>query len=74
MNLFNEINRVTNDIYGGFNMKESWYMALDKKGRRLGLIHARNEEHAMEKARHEYGLAVIEVEYVKDEELGRALA
>lgn len=69
MNLFNEIDRVTTQLYGGFNMKEFWYEALDKKGRRLGLIHARNEEHAMEKARHEYGLAVIEVEYIKDEEV-----
>jgi len=69
MNLFNEINRVTNDIYGGFNMKESWYIALDKKGRALGLIHAKSEEHAMEKARHEFGLAVIEVEYTPDKEV-----
>ena len=48
-------------------MAELWYEALDKKGRRLGLIHARNEEHAMEKARHEFGLAVIEVEYIEEE-------
>jgi len=48
MNLFNEINRVNNEIYGGLSMSmnEVWYYALDKKGRRLGLIHARNEEHA----------------------------
>ena len=68
MNLFNEINRVTNQLYGG-HMREFWYEALDKKGRRLGLIHAKSEEHAMEKARHEFGLAVIEVEYLPDEEV-----
>jgi hypothetical protein len=66
MNLFNEINRVTTQLYGG-HMTEFWYEALDKKGRILGLIHARSEEHAMEKARHEFGLAVIEVEYVEEE-------
>jgi hypothetical protein len=66
MNLFNEINRVTTQLYGG-HMTELWYEALDKKGRRLGLIHARNEEHAMEKARREFGLAVIEVEYIEEE-------
>jgi hypothetical protein len=71
MNLFNEINRVTNQLYGGNIMREFWYKALDKKGRALGLIHARNEEHAMEKARHEFGLAVIEVEYVEEEVNGR---
>ena len=51
--------------------KHKWYYALDKKGRRLGLIHANSEEHAMEKARHEFGLAVIEVEYVEEEVNGR---
>ncbi len=66
MNLFNEINRVNNEIYGGY-MTEFWYEALDKKGRRLGLIHAKSEEHAMEKARREFGLAVIEVEYIEEE-------
>jgi hypothetical protein len=69
MNLFNEINRVTTQLYGGHNMREFWYEALDKKGRILGLIHARSEEHAMEKARREFGLAVIEVEYLPDEEV-----
>jgi hypothetical protein len=48
-------------------MTELWYEALDKKGRILGLIHARSEEHAMEKARREFGLAVIEVEYIEEE-------
>ena len=69
MNLFNEINIVTKQFYGGINMREFWYKALDKKGRALGLIHAKSEEHAMEKARHEFGLAVIEVEYTPDEEV-----
>ena len=70
MNLFNEINRVNNEIYGG-HMTEFWYKALDKKGRALGLIHARNEEHAMEKARHEFGLAVVEIEDAEEEVNGR---
>jgi hypothetical protein len=69
MNLFNEINRVNNEIYGGLSMSmnEVWYYALDKKGRRLGLIHAKNEEHAMQKARQEFGLAVIEIENAEEE-------
>jgi hypothetical protein len=67
LNFFNEIERINNEIYGGFGMREFWYEAIDKKGRILGLIHARSEEHAMEKARHEFGLAVIEVEYVEEE-------
>jgi hypothetical protein len=66
MNLFNEINRVNNEIYGG-HMTELWYYALDKKGRRLGLIHANSEEHAMQKARQEFGLAVVELENAEDE-------
>jgi len=69
LNFFSEIERINNEIYGGHNMREFWYEALDKKGRILGLIHARSEEHAMEKARHEFGLAVIEVEYVEEEVL-----
>ena len=69
MNLFNEINRVTEEIYGGLgmSMNEVWYYALDKKGRRLGLIHANSDEHAMEKARQEFGLAVIEIENAEEE-------
>jgi hypothetical protein len=69
MNLFNEINRVNNEIYGGLGMSmtEVWYYALDKKGRRLGLIHANSDEHAMQKARKEFGLAVIEVENAEEE-------
>lgn len=69
MNLFNEINRVTEEIYGGLGMtmNEVWYYALDKKGRRLGLIHANSDEHAMEKARQEFGLAVIEIEDAEEE-------
>jgi len=70
MNLFNEINRVTEEIYGGLGMKmnEVWYYALDKKGRRLGLIHANSDEHAMEKARQEFGLAVVEIENAEEGE------
>ena len=70
MNLFNEINRVTEEIYGGLgmSMNEVWYYALDKKGRRLGLIHANSDEHAMEKARQEFGLAVIEIENAEEGE------
>ena len=68
MNLFNEINRVTTQLYGG-HMTELWYYALDKKGRRLGLIHDRNEEHAMQKARQEFGLAVVELENAEEEVL-----
>lgn len=69
MNLFNEINRVTEEIYGGLgmSMNEVWYYALDKKGRRLGLIHANSDEHAMQKARQEFGLAVVEIEDAEDE-------
>ena len=46
MNFYNEIERVTNEIYGGLgmSMNEVWYYALDKKGRRLGLIHANSDE------------------------------
>ena len=71
LNFFSEIERINNEIYGGLGMSmtEVWYYALDKKGRRLGLIHANSEEHAMEKARREFGLAVIEVEYVEEEVL-----
>ena len=69
MNLFNEIDTVTKQLYGGFNMKEFWYEAIDKRGHILGLVHAKSEEHAMEKARHEYGLAVIEINYLPDEEV-----
>ena len=71
MNLFNEINRVNNEIYGGLrmSMNEIWYYALDKKGRRLGLIHANSEEHAMQKARQEFGLAVVELENAEEEVL-----
>ena len=69
LNFFSEIERINNEIYGGLGMREFWYKALDKKGRTLGLIHAKSEEHAMEKARHEFGLAVIEVEYTPDEEV-----
>ena len=46
--------------------KELWYEARDKKGRLLGIIHAKNAEDAMGKARHIYGLAVIEVERVEE--------
>ena len=69
MNLFNEINRVTSEIYGGLgmSMNEVWYYALDKKGRRLGLIHANSDEHAMQKARQEFGLAVVELENAEEE-------
>ena len=69
MNLFNEINKVTEEIYGGLgmSMNEVWYYALDKKGRRLGLIHANSDEHAMQKARQEFGLAVVELENAEDE-------
>lgn len=69
MNFYNEIERVTNEIYGGLgmSMNEVWYYALDKKGRRLGLIHANSDEHAMEKARQEFGLAVVELEDAEDE-------
>lgn len=69
MNLFNEIERINNEIYGGLgmSMNEVWYYALDKKGRRLGLIHANSEEHAMQKARQEFGLAVVEIEDAEDE-------
>ena len=69
MNLFNEINRVTSEIYGGLgmSMNEVWYYALDKKGRRLGLIHANSDEHAMQKARQEFGLAVVELEDAEEE-------
>lgn len=69
MNLFNEIDRVTSEIYGGLgmSMNEVWYYALDKKGRRLGLIHANSDEHAMQKARQEFGLAVVELEDAEDE-------
>ena len=49
-------------------MNEVWYYALDKKGRRLGLIHANSDEHAMEKARQEFGLAVIEIENAEEGE------
>lgn len=68
MNLFREIEKATEDIYGGLgmSMNEVWYYALDKKGRRLGLIHANSDEHAMQKARHEFGLAVIEVENAEE--------
>lgn len=73
MNLFSEINRVTDEIYGGLgmSMNEVWYYALDKKGRRLGLIHANSDEHAMQKARQEFGLAVIEIENAEEEVNGR---
>lgn len=69
MNLFNEINKVTEEIYGGLgmSMNEVWYYALDKKGRRLGLIHANSDEHAMQKARQEFGLAVVEIEDAESE-------
>jgi hypothetical protein len=69
LNLFNEINRVTSEIYGGLgmSMNEVWYYALDKKGRRLGLIHANSDEHAMQKARQEFGLAVVELEDAEEE-------
>lgn len=68
MNLFREIEKATEDIYGGLgmSMNEVWYYALDKKGRRLGLIHANSDEHAMQKARHEFGLAVIEIENAEE--------
>lgn len=68
MNLFREIEKATEDIYGGLGMRmnEVWYYALDKKGRRLGLIHANSDEHAMEKARQEFGLAVIEIENAEE--------
>lgn len=70
MNLFREIEKATEDIYGGLGMamNEVWYYALDKKGRRLGLIHANSDEHAMEKARQEFGLAVIEIENAEEGE------
>lgn len=69
LNLFNEIDRVTSEIYGGLgmSMNEVWYYALDKKGRRLGLIHANSDEHAMQKARQEFGLAVVELEDAEEE-------
>ena len=69
MNLFNEINKVTEEIYGGLgmSMNEVWFYALDKKGRRLGLIHANSDEHAMQKARQEFGLAVVEIEDAESE-------
>ena len=69
MNLFNEIDKVTEQIYGGLgmSMNEVWYYALDKKGRRLGLIHANSDEHAMQKARQEFGLAVVELENAEEE-------
>lgn len=68
MNLFREIELATEQIYGGPGMKmnEVWYYALDKKGRRLGLIHANSDEHAMEKARQEFGLAVVELENAEE--------
>jgi hypothetical protein len=71
LNFFSEIERINNEIYGGLGMSmtELWYYALDKKGRRLGLIHARNEEHAMQKARQEFGLAVVELENAEEEVL-----
>lgn len=70
MNLFREIELATENIYGGLGMKmnEVWYYALDKKGRRLGLIHANSDEHAMEKAKHEFGLAVVELENAEEGE------
>jgi len=69
LNFFSEIERINNEIYGGLRMSmtEVWYYALDKKGRRLGLIHANSDEHAMQKARKEFGLAVIEVENAEEE-------
>ena len=48
-------------------MCDAWYEALDKKGRRLGVLLAKNEEDAMSKARNIYGLAVIEVNWVDKE-------
>jgi hypothetical protein len=71
LNFFSEIERINNEIYGGLGMSmtEVWYYALDKKGRRLGLIHANSEEHAMEKARREFGLAVVELENAEEEVL-----
>lgn len=69
LNFFNEIERINNEIYGGLgmSMNEVWYYALDKKGRRLGLIHANSDEHAMQKARQEFGLAVVELEDAEEE-------
>ena len=48
------------------SIQELWYEAIDKKGRLLGVVHAKNEEEAMAKARHLYGLAVIEVHIVEE--------
>ena len=47
-------------------MTELWFEALDKHGRVLGILHAKNEEEAMSKARHIYGLAVIEINLVEE--------
>ena len=47
-------------------MTELWYEAIDKKGRLLGIVHAKTEEEAMGKARHLYGLTVIEVNLVEE--------
>ena len=48
------------------SIQELWFEALDKHGRVLGFIHAKNEEEAMVKAKHIYGLAVIEVNFVEE--------
>ena len=48
------------------SIQELWFEALDKHGRVLGILHARTEEEAMGKARHIYGLAVIEVNLTEE--------
>ena len=48
------------------SIQEFWYEAIDKKGRLLGMVHGKNDEDAMSKAKHLYGLAVIEVHIVEE--------